>query len=234
MKHITLKLMATATMIAAIAALSGCAEKKPEIDFNLIGGTLQTEDSDYEVDIRSDTEETPVNSDTEAGSVTAEPEIFYDSDIPKEEIAVSEADESDIPEAPTVSEDKPDTTKPETTTTAAQPAVTITTDKPQVTTPAQTVRTDLPKVTAEPQYTTAATTTTKPAKQTEPAEIQTDANGFPANPQNGDKFTDSTGQTYQYDGSLFFRWVPYNNDGKTIVQEFPTFEVEGGDEIILH
>lgn len=229
MKHITLKLMATATMIAAIAALSGCAEKKPEIDFNLIGGTLQTEDSDYEVDIRSDTEETPVNSDTEAGSVTAEPEIFYDSDIPKEEIAVSEADESDIPEAPTVSEDKPDTTKPETTTTA-KPAVTITTDKPKETTPAQTVRTDLPKVTAEPQYTTKATTTTKPA-QIEPVEIETDKNGFPANPVVDQTFTDSTGQQYIYDS--IFGWIRHSGNGETIVQEFPTFEVEGGDEIIL-
>lgn len=150
-------------------------------------------------------------------------DIRYDTDEPTAE--PTEISEPDIP--------KEETTSPA-TTKATQPAVTVTTDKPQVTTPAQTVRTDLPKVTAEPQYTTAVTTTTKPAKQTEPAEIQTDANGFPANPQNGDKFTDSTGQTYQYDGSLFFRWVPYNNDGKTIVQEFPTFEVEGGDEIILH
>ncbi len=228
MKHITLKLMATATMIAAIAALSGCAEKKPEIDFNLIGGTLQTEDSDYEVDIRSDTEETPVNSDTEAGSVTAEPEIFYDSDIPKEEIAVSEADESDISEAPAVSEDKPDTTKPE-TTTAAKPAVTITTDKPKETTPAQTVRTDLPKVTAEPQYTTAATTTTKP-DQTEPTEVETDANGFPANPVVNQTFVDSTGTEYIYNG--IFGWIK-GNAGNATLQEFPTFEVEGGDEIIL-
>lgn len=147
---------------------------------------------------------------------TAEPEEISEPDIPKEE-----------------------TTAPETTpatTKAAQPAVTITTDKPQVTTPAQTVRTDLPKVTAEPQYTTAATTTPKPAKQTEPAEIKTDENGFPANPNNGDKFTDSTGQTYQYDGSLFFRWVPYNNDGKTIVQEFPKHGdyTYGEGEQILH
>ncbi len=228
MKHITLKLMATATMIAAIAALSGCAEKKPEIDFNLIGGEIQTEDSDYEVDIRSDTEETPVNSDTESRNVTAESEIFYDSDIPKEEIAVSEADESDIPEAPTVSEDKPDTTKPETTTTA-KPAVTITTDKPKETTPAQTVRTDLPKVTAEPQYTTKATTTTKPA-QIEPVEIETDKNGFPANPVVDQLFTDSTGQQYIYDS--IFGWIKHSGNGETIVQEFPEFEISG--EKILH
>ena len=161
-------------------------------------------------------DEAPINSDTAIVISTAEPEEISEPDIPKEE-----------------------TTAPETTpatTKATQPAVTITTDKPQVTTPAQTVRTDLPKVTAEPQYTTVATTTTKPAKQTEPAEIKTDENGFPANPNNGDKFTDSTGQTYQYDGSLFFRWVPYNNDGKTIVQEFPKHGdyTYGEGEQILH
>ena len=152
-------------------------------------------------------------------------DIRYDTDEPTAE--PTEISEPDIP--------KEETTSPA-TTKATQPAVTVTTDKPQVTTPAQTVRTDLPKVTAEPQYTTAATTTTKPAKQTEPAEIQTDANGFPANPNNGDKFTDSTGQTYQYDGSLFFRWVPYNNDGKTIVQEFPKHGdyTYGEGEQILH
>ena len=152
-------------------------------------------------------------------------DIRYDTDEPTAE--PTEISEPDIP--------KEETTSPA-TTKATQPAVTVTTDKPQVTTPAQTVRTDLPKVTAEPQYTTAVTTTTKPAKQTEPAEIQTDANGFPANPQNGDKFTDSTGQTYQYDGSLFFRWVPYNNDGKTIVQEFPKHGdyTYGEGEQILH
>ena len=236
MKHTTFKLMTAAMIIAAMAALSGCAEKKPEIDFNLIGGEIQTEDSDYNVDIRKDNEDTPVNSDTESGNVTAEPEIITDSDIPKEEISAPRSDESKVAETPAVSEDKPDTTKPTTTKPAdtTRPAVTITTDKPKETTPAQTVRTDLPKVTAEPQYTTKATTTTKPA-QTEPKEIETEKDGFPANPQNGDKFTDSTGQTYRYDGTLFFRWIPYNNDGKTIVQEFPDNYGEiGSGKQILH
>ena len=94
--------------------------------------------------------------------------------------------------------------------------MTVSTSK--ATAPAQTVRTDLPKVTAEPQYTTASTTTTKP-KQTEPTEIETDENGFPANPQNGDKFTDSTGQEYMYN-SIFERWVP-GHSGNVNMQEFP-------------
>ena len=108
---------------------------------------------------------------------------------------------------------------------------TITTDKPQVTTPAQTVRTDLPKVTAEPQYTTAATTTTKPAKQTEPAEIQTDANDFPANPEVNQTFVDSTGTEYIYNG--IFGWIQ-GNDGNPDVQEFPDNygEIGSGNKIL--
>lgn len=235
MKHTTFKLMTAAMIIAAMAALSGCAEKKPEIDFNLIGGEIQTEDSDYNVDIRKDNEDTPVNSDTESGNVTAEPEIITDSDIPKEEISAPRSDESKVAETPAVSEDKPDTTKPTenpTTTKPAdttKPAVTITTDKPKETTPAQTVRTDLPKVTAEPQYTTKATTTAKPA-QTEPVEIKTDKNGFPANPVVDQLFTDSTGQQYIYDS--IFGWIRHSGNGETIVQEIPNYDHSGN--IILN
>ena len=137
---------------------------------------------------------------------TAEPEEISEPDIPKEETT-------------------PATTK------ATQPAVTITTDKPQVTTPAQTVRTDLPKVTAEPQYTTAATTTTKPAKQTEPAEIKTDENGFPANPEVNQTFVDSTGTDYIYNG--IFGWIQ-GDDGNPDVQEFPDNygEIGSGNKIL--
>ena len=137
-----------------------------------------------------------------------------------------EISEPDIP--------KEETTAPETTpatTKATQPAVTITTDKPQVTTPAQTVRTDLPKVTAEPQYTTVATTTTKPAKQTEPAEIKTDENGFPANPEVNQTFVDSTGTEYIYNG--IFGWIQ-GDDGNPNVQEFPDNygEIGSGNKIL--
>jgi len=139
---------------------------------------------------------------------TAEPEEISEPDIPKEETT-------------------PATTK------ATQPAVTITTDKPQVTTPAQTVRTDLPKVTAEPQYTTAATTTTKPAKQTEPAEIKTDENGFPANPEVNQTFVDSTGTEYIYNG--IFGWIQ-GDDNNPDIQEFPRHGdyTYGEGEQVLH
>lgn len=225
--------------LAAIAALSGCTDKQQDIDTTLVGGTVQTEDSDYNVDIRHATEEAdatiktedspaPVNSDTIADISTAEPAIIDESDIPKEENTSPAADENDVPEAPAVGEDKPATTKPADTT---KPAVTITTDKPKVTTPAQTVRTDLPKVTAEPQYTTKATTPAKPA-QTEPTDVKLDSNGFPANPVGGQKFTDSNGTTYQYN-DLMGAWF---ESGGVSMQEFPD-NYEGGvfgGETILH
>lgn len=202
MKNIKLKLVTAALLITATATFVGGCSNKAQ-DIDL---TL----IGGEGQVMDNSYTVDIRYDTD--EPTAEPTEISEPDIPKEETAV------------------PETTA--VTTKATQPAVTITTDKPQVTTPAQTVRTDLPKVTAEPQYTTAATTTTKPAKQTEPAEIQTDANGFPANPKNGDVFTDSTGQEYQFN-SVFDAWIP-GNIGKVDMQVFPTFEVEGGDEIILN
>lgn len=206
---------------AALAGLTGCTEKKPEIDYSLIGGTVQVMDSDYNVDIRHDTDETPVNSDTESGSEIVEPEMLPDTTGTAEDTYSGDTSSPDS---------KPAAAKPVTTT--PKPAVTITTDKPAVTTPAQTVRTDLPKVTAEPQYTTNAATTTKPA-HTEPEEIETDKDGFPANPKNGDKFTDSTGQEYMYN-SIFEKWIP-GHSGNVNMQEFPDNYGEiGSGQQVLH
>lgn len=202
MKNIKLKLVTAALLITATATFVGGCSNKAQ-----------------DIDL------TLIGGEGQVMDNSYTVDIRYDTDEPTAE--PTEISEPDIP--------KEKTTAPETTpatTKATQPAVTITTDKPQVTTPAQTVRTNLPKVTAEPQYTTAATTTTKPAKQTEPAEIKTDENGFPANPNNGDWFTDSTGQQYMYN-SIFEQWIP-GTPGHPNVQAFPTFEVEGGDEIILH
>lgn len=148
----------------------------------------------------------------------------YTVDIVADEPTAEESSTAPAPETEDVPEPAPE--QPATTTAPApKPAVTITTDKPKVTTPAQTVRTDLPKVTAEPQYTAPTTTTAKPA-QTEPAEIETDSNGFPANPKNNDTFIAADGKKYIYN-SIFQHWGEVLNDGKTIVEEFPEFELSG-------
>lgn len=181
LKTNALRTISAAMLISILAAVTGCSDRKPDIDYDLIGGTYEVGENEYKVQIFSDSSDTTAEAPTEFET---------------------EATTSSTPE----------TTK----STTTKPAVTVSTSK--AATPEQTVRTDLPKVTAEPQYTTASTTTTKP-KQTEPTEIETDENGFPANPKNGDKFTDSTGQEYMYN-SIFERWVP-GHSGNVNMQEFP-------------
>lgn len=203
MKHSTLKLMTAAMIISATALFIGGCSNKAQ-----------------DIDL------TLIGGEGQVMDNSYTVDIRYDTDEPTAE--PTEISEPDIP--------KEETTAPETTpatTKATQPAVTITTDKPQVTTPAQTVRTDLPKVTAEPQYTTAATTTTKPAKQTEPAEIKTDENGFPANPEVNQTFVDSTGTEYIYNG--IFGWIQ-GDDNNPDIQEFPRHGdyTYGEGEQVLH
>ena len=188
-----LRTISAAMLISILAAVTGCSDRKPDIDYDLIGGTYEAGENEYKVQIFSDSSDTTMEAPTES-----ETEATTSSTL--------------------------ETTK----STTTKPAVTVSTSK--ATAPAQTVRTDLPKVTAEPQYTTASTTTTKP-KQTEPTEIETDENGFPANPEVNQTFVDSTGTEYIYNG--IFGWIQ-GDDGNPNIQEFPTFEVEGGDEIILH
>lgn len=193
LKTNTLRTISAAMLISVLAAVTGCSDRKPDIDYDLIGGTYEAGENEYKVQIFSDSSDTTMEAPTES-----ETEATTSSTL--------------------------ETTK----STTTKPAVTVSTSK--ATAPAQTVRTDLPKVTAEPQYTTASTTTTKP-KQTEPTEIETDENGFPANPEVNQTFVDSTGTEYIYNG--IFGWIQ-GDDGNPNIQEFPTFEVEGGDEIILH
>lgn len=193
LKTNALRTISAAMLISVLTAVTGCSDRKPDIDYDLIGGTYEAGENEYKVQIFSDSSDTTMEAPTES-----ETEATTSSTL--------------------------ETTK----STTTKPAVTVSTSK--ATAPAQTVRTDLPKVTAEPQYTTASTTTTKP-KQTEPTEIETDENGFPANPEVNQTFVDSTGTEYIYNG--IFGWIQ-GDDGNPNIQEFPTFEVEGGDEIILH
>ena len=193
LKTNALRTISAAMLISILAAVTGCSDRKPDIDYDLIGGTYEAGENEYKVQIFSDSSDTTMEAPTES-----ETEATTSSTL--------------------------ETTK----STTTKPAVTVSTSK--ATAPAQTVRTDLPKVTAEPQYTTASTTTTKP-KQTEPTDIETDENGFPANPEVNQTFVDSTGTEYIYNG--IFGWIQ-GDDGNPNIQEFPTFEVEGGDEIILH
>lgn len=193
LKTNALRTISAAMLISILAAVTGCSDRKPDIDYDLIGGTYEAGENEYKVQIFSDSSDTTMEAPTES-----ETEATTSSTL--------------------------ETTK----STTTKPAVTVSTSK--ATAPAQTVRTDLPKVTAEPQYTTASTTTTKP-KQTEPTEIETDENGFPANPEVNQTFVDSTGTEYIYNG--IFGWIQ-GDDGNPNVQEFPDNygEIGSGNKIL--
>ena len=65
MKHTTLKLVTAAMIISATALfVGGCSNKAQDIDLTLIGGDGQDIENRYTVDIRYDTDEAPINSDT--------------------------------------------------------------------------------------------------------------------------------------------------------------------------
>lgn len=84
MKHTTLKLVTAAVIVATTALISGCSNKAQDIDLTLIGGDGQDIENRYTVDIRYDTDEVPINSDTAIVISTAEPEEISEPDIPKE------------------------------------------------------------------------------------------------------------------------------------------------------
>lgn len=85
MTHTTLKLVTAAVIVATTALISGCSNKAQDIDLTLIGGDGQDIENRYTVDIRYDTDEAPINSDTAIVISTAEPEEISEPDIPKEE-----------------------------------------------------------------------------------------------------------------------------------------------------
>lgn len=185
--------------------------------------------------------DTPIIIDETEDTVEADNEDVLDesADVPVNDNDNTEKE--DTPDDGTTSSELSDSTKPDypealdkdsaPASTKAQtnkPAVTVVTTAPAVTAPPSTVRDDLPKVTAEPKYTTAPTE--KPA-QTEPTVVEkTDSNGFPANPVNGQEFTDSNGQLWTY-----LEFVGWRESGPPSLQEFPdNYEggVFGGDQIL--
>ncbi len=199
---------ATLAIIAAALLTCGCSENKTEYDYDLISGEVQNTDSSYDVDIRKDIESTPTDSTT----------------------SKSEVDTS-APAAPTTS----------TTSTGSEPTAPSqpnNTSKPDTTSKEETGHTEVPKKENtssetssveskdEPQTTVsepaAPSTTSTPAEAVKPSEPKYDANGFPANPQPNQEFTDSNGQNWGY--VPFFGWV--KDGGPNTMEEFPN---HGGD-----
>ncbi len=155
---------------------------------------------------------------------TSDEPVVIDEETVDTPVETAEIDDS-VEALPPVADTTPaqTTTKPVTTTTVTtKPAVTVVTTAPAVTTPPSTVRTDRPIVTTTPPVTTTTA-------DDEPEDIEYDDDGFPENPSNNQHFTDDSGQEWVYDS--IFGWI--EDGGDNVQYEFPTFEVEGGDEIIL-
>ena len=222
--------MLSASDLAAPDAPDAPDNRTPEVTVS--GGTendtpviiLETEDSTAEIEESVLPESTNAPS-NDKGNAEKE-------DVPDSTAAPSTAP-SAKPESKPKSEPKPAPEDGSTPTSSSKPkadkpAVTVVTNPQEVTTPPSTIRDDLPKVEPDPKYTTASE---DKSTQTEPTVVEKyDSDGFPANPTEDQVFTDSTGQSYIYDS--LFGWIKYG-DGDGVMQEFPDFYVEGGDEIIL-
>ena len=58
LKTNALRTISAAMLISVLAAVTGCADRKPDIDYDLIGGTYEAGENEYKVQIFSDSSDT--------------------------------------------------------------------------------------------------------------------------------------------------------------------------------
>ena len=72
LKTNALRTISAAMLISILAAVTGCSDRKPDIDYDLIGGTYEAGENEYKVQIFSDssdtTAEAPAESETESAT----------------------------------------------------------------------------------------------------------------------------------------------------------------------
>lgn len=72
LKTNALRTISAAMLISVLAAVTGCSDRKPDIDYDLVGGTYEAGENEYKVQIFSDssdtTAEAPVESETESAT----------------------------------------------------------------------------------------------------------------------------------------------------------------------
>lgn len=203
----------TAAAILAALTLCSCTDQKTEYNYDLIGGELNS-DNEYTVDIRKDDKDD--TSTTSSSSSSSDISVADDTNTSGEQ-------NSTVPTAPT--------SEPE--------AATSTPSNAEVTHPvtSQPEASKVEEQTSEPTSNTATSETSKPStsekKDTTSNTTQKyDDNGFPANPAPSELFYNSTnGQWWRY--NPIFGWLESDGQDKTNMEDFPSFEVEGGDEQIL-
>ena len=72
LKTNALRTISAAMLISVLTAVTGCSDRKPDIDYDLIGGTYEAGENEYKVQIFSDssdtTAEAPAESETESAT----------------------------------------------------------------------------------------------------------------------------------------------------------------------
>ena len=60
LKTNALRTISAAMLISILAAVTGCSDRKPDIDYDLIGGTYEAGENEYKVQMFSDSSRRPV------------------------------------------------------------------------------------------------------------------------------------------------------------------------------
>ena len=66
LKTNALRTISAAMLISVLTAVTGCSDRKPDIDYDLIGGTYEAGENEYKVQIFSDSSDTTVKAPTES------------------------------------------------------------------------------------------------------------------------------------------------------------------------
>ena len=66
LKTNALRTISAAMLISVLTAVTGCSDRKPDIDYDLIGGTYEAGENEYKVQIFSDSSDTTVEAPTDA------------------------------------------------------------------------------------------------------------------------------------------------------------------------
>lgn len=208
----------TAAAILAALTLCGCTDQKTDYNYDLIGGELNS-DNEYTVDIRKDASDVTNDiSSTDNTSSSSDISVADDTNISDEQNSTVPTAPTSEPEAAASSSDT------DVTTPSAQPAApTQSSQQTETSEPTPDASKSEPTSSAD----TATSETSKPSisekKDTTSNTTQKyDENGFPANPEPFQSFTDVSGQRWEYDN--FAGWCKAGGGG-VIVTDFWTGEV---------
>ena len=69
LKTNALRTISAAMLISVLTAVTGCSDRKPDIDYDLIGGTYEAGENEYKVQFFSDSSDTTVEAPTESETV---------------------------------------------------------------------------------------------------------------------------------------------------------------------